>query len=421
MTERILRMISRYLLGTLFIFSGFVKVIDPLGSAYKFTDYFEAFGWDFLSPLALVLAVLQNSAELLIGLCLFFKLRMKVTAWALLCFMVFYTILTLIIALSNPVTDCGCFGDALVLTNWQTFFKNLIFLIPTLIVFWQRNNYEIEFSPVFEWGLVVILFLLGISVSVHSHRNLPVIDFRPYHIGANIPESMVVPDGMPHDEYEVKLVYAKNGQETEFSIETAPYADTTWEWVETKNNLIKKGYEPPIHDFSLISEDGNDVTQQLLTDQGYSFLIISHRLEKADKNGIIAMNNFAVKAQTSGYQVYGMTASTSDEIESAKQWLKPVFGLYATDEITLKTMVRSNPGLILIKDGTVIGKWAFRNIPDDKILHSNSLSFTLTQLMHKRDTRIAIIVVLLVGISALILFISRGRTGLFKTKPDEDE
>lgn len=414
MTERILRMVSRYLLGTLFIFSGFVKAIDPLGSAYKFTDYFEVFGWDFLTPLALVLAILQNSAELLIGLCLFFKLRMKIAAWALNCFIVFYTILTFYIALKNPVTDCGCFGDALVLTNWQTFFKNLIFMIPTAIVFWQRNNYETEFNIRFEWGLVVVLFLTGILISVYSYRYLPIIDFRPYHVGSNIPESMVVPEGMPHDEYEVKLIYARNGEQKEFTLENAPYNDSTWKWVETKNNLIKKGYTPPIHDFSLISEDGNDVTQQLLTDQGYSFLIVSHRLEEANTEGLKALNNFAIKAQTNGYQVYGMTASTTDVVDSVKQWLKPVFNFYATDEVTLKTMIRSNPGLMLIKDGTVIGMWPFRKLPEDKILHSDSLSYTLDKSISLSNNRVSLIVVLLMGISALVLFICRGRTGLFK-------
>jgi uncharacterized membrane protein YphA (DoxX/SURF4 family) len=414
MTERVLRMVSRYLLGTLFIFSGFVKSVDPLGSAYKFTDYFEAFGWDFLSPMALVLAILLSSAELLIGLCLFFKLRMKITAWALLCFMLFFTLLTLYDAIKNPVTDCGCFGDALVLTNWQTFFKNIIFLVPAIIVFWQRNNYETEFNILFEWGLAAILFLAGIFISVYSYKNLPLIDFRPYHIGANIPESMIVPEGLPRDEYEVKLFYAKGKEQKEFTLENAPYSDTSWKWIETKNVLIKKGFEPLIHDFSLISEDGNDVTQQLLTDQGYSFLIVSNKLENTDREGLITLNRFATKALTNGYQVYGMTASTSDEVDSMKSWLKPVFSFYATDEITLKTMIRSNPGLMLIKDGTVIGMWHYRNIPDDRILHSNSLSYTLTEAIDKDNTRIAAIVVLIVGLSALILFICRGRTGVFK-------
>lgn len=414
MAIRILRLIVRYLVGTVFIFSGFVKALDPLGSTYKFLDYFEAYGWDFFVPVAFPLAVILSSSELLIGLCLILKLRMKVTAWALLLFMSFFTIVTFYSAIANPVTDCGCFGDAIVLTNWQTFFKNIIIFIPVIIVFWQRNNYENEFNIGFEWGLIFVLFLFGIFMAAYSFRNLPLIDFRPYHIGANIPESMRTPDGMPHDEYEIKLIYAKGGENKEFTLENAPYADTNWKWVETKNILIKKGFEPPIHDFSLISADGDDIAQQLLDDKGYSFLIVSHKLEEADRDALVKINNFAVKALTSGYQVYGMTASTSEVINSVKPWLKPVFNFYATDDITLKTMVRSNPGLMLIKEGTIIGKWHYMNIPDEKILHSNSLSYTLGEMINKNNNRIASVLVLLIGFFGLVLLFFRKKTGPFE-------
>ena len=159
----ILRNVARLLMASVFIFAGFVKLIDPLGLTYKFSDYFEAFHMDFLNPLALILAIVLSALELLIGLNLLLKIRMKETSWALLIFMVFFTCLTFVIAITNPVTDCGCFGDALILTNWQTFFKNIIFFIPTLIVFKQRERFIEIISPLIQWSFTAALLLTGCS------------------------------------------------------------------------------------------------------------------------------------------------------------------------------------------------------------------------------------------------------------------
>jgi uncharacterized membrane protein YphA (DoxX/SURF4 family) len=417
MTLKIIRSFSRYLVGAVFIFSGFVKAIDPLGSTYKFTDYFEAFGWDALSPLAFILAILLSSSELLIGLCLFFKLRMKVTAWALLIFISFFTILTFYSAIKNPVTDCGCFGDALILSNWQTFYKNLILFIPVAIVFWQRKNYEAEFKMLIEWGIVSLLFLSGIFLSIYCYRNLPLIDFRPYKTGTNISSSMIVPKGMPRDEYETILIYQKAGEKKEFTLGNAPYSDTTWKWYETRNKLIKKGYTPPIHDFSITSPEGEDITNSVLSDPGYSFLIVSYKLEKANRRGLEEMSRFALKASANGYSVYGMTSSTLQMIDSNKLWLKPAFTFYTTDEITLKTMIRSNPGLILIKEGNVLGMWSYRNIPGDDIFKTNGISYTLSGIYKNNSNRLSLIVMLLIGFGAIVLFVAPRR---FKSNHSEN-
>lgn len=362
-------------MAVVFIFSGFVKGIDPLGTAYKFHDYFDAFGLEFLSPLTLVLAVLMNSAELIIGLCLFLKIRMKETAWALLLFMSFFTILTLVLALTNPVSDCGCFGDAIILSNWQTFYKNLLFLIPTFIVFWQRKNFISVSNGIAQWTVFAALSIATILLSVHYYYHLPLIDFRPYHIGANIPESMIIPEGMPTDEYETILVYEKQGIVEEFTLdsEIQPWNDSTWQWVETKTILVKAGYHPPIHDFTLTSYEGVDITDSVLFDQGYSFLVVADNLTKTNLKGLKRINEFAEKAVEKGYSVYGMTSSVSEATDEIKTKLDLIFEFFITDNITLKTMIRSNPGLILIKDGTVIGKWHYRDIPSEKILDEKEL------------------------------------------------
>jgi uncharacterized membrane protein YphA (DoxX/SURF4 family) len=194
---KVLRNFSRIIIAPVFVFSGFVKAIDPLGSAYKFSDYFEAFGLDFLMPTALVLAILLSTAELVIGLNLIMGVVMRTTSWALFIFMSFFTLLTLIIALTNPVTDCGCFGDALILTNWQTFWKNILFMIPTLFIFYGRKRFRPVASMAGEWSIVLVFIITGVSLSIYTYRNLPVFDFRPYKVATHIPTDMAIPEGAP--------------------------------------------------------------------------------------------------------------------------------------------------------------------------------------------------------------------------------
>jgi uncharacterized membrane protein YphA (DoxX/SURF4 family) len=409
MTIKLIRNIARFLIGLVFIFSGFAKAIDPLGSAYKFTDYFDAFHMGFFTPLSLVLAILLSTAELLIGLNLFLKIRMRESAWALLIFMSFFTLLTLISALTDPVTDCGCFGDALILTNWQTFIKNLIFFIPTIIVFQQRNQFLGKLSDGIEWTITAVLFSGIVLLSVYCLMHLPLIDFRPYKVGTNIAESMKIPEGMPVDDYETVLVYEKNGIRKEFSLNSPekPWSDSTWKWVETRNVLVKEGYHPPIHDFSLTSESGIDYTQQLLSDTGYSFLIVSYDLSKANPKGMNRVNELVSHALAAGYRVYGMTASIDEEVNHFKTEHKISYEFYTTDEITLKTMIRCNPGVILIKEGIVIGKWQFRDIPDSSLFKQGGLSYTLLKAQHSMNKRLVLIALLLISLAGISLYLIR--------------
>lgn len=412
MTMKIIRNIARYIIAAVFIFSGFVKAVDPWGPAYKFCDYFEAFGMDFLMPLTLVFSFLLITAELLIGLVLFLKIRMKVAAWALLIFMAYFTLLTLYLAIANPVTDCGCFGDAVILTNWQTFIKNLIFLIPTFIVFWQRKKYSVDFSPVAEWSITGVLAVMIVLLPVYCLRNLPLMDFRPYKVGANIPELMKIPEGMPVDEYETVLIYEKDGIQKEFTLDSPekPWSDTSWKWIETRNNLVKKGYTPPIHDFSLVSPEGEDITDFVLSDPGYSFLIIAHNVRKSSIEGLKKINDFASQAIEKGFTVYGMTSSTQQVIQESTVNIRLAFTFYTTDEITLKTIVRSNPGLVLIKEGVVLAKWHYRDIPSlEDIQLYQALSYSLTELHKNQLSQNAYIFILVVLVLALLLYIYKGK------------
>ncbi len=358
-----LNQISRIILGLVFIFSGFVKAVDPLGSMYKFNDYFDAFGLEFLSVTALPLAILLSTFEFVIGFSLIFSTKRKLTAWATLIFMSFFTVLTFFLALFNPVSDCGCFGDAIIMTNWETFWKNVVLMIFTVIVFIYRDKYEANWKSANQWLIILIPFIFIVSLSVYCIQNLPIIDFRPYSVGTHIPEKMEIPEDAPRTEYETILLYEKGGKVVEFTLDNLP--DSTWEWVETKNILINEGYVPPIHDFTIQTSSGNDITDIVLSDSKFTFLMIAHDLNKTSNKNIDHINNLAQYCQKSGKcNFICLTASVESDIKKFKEETGAPYMFYTTDEITLKTIVRANPGIILLKKGNILGKWHHRNLPD---------------------------------------------------------
>ncbi len=415
-----IRIISRIFVGLVFIFSGFVKGVDPMGSAYKFIDYFEAFHLLFLQPLAIPLAIILSTAEMLIGLNLLLGLRMKVTGWALLCFMGFFTIITFILALNNPVSDCGCFGDAIILTNWQTFFKNIILFVPTIIIFLGRRKFVPLYPGRTEWILTGAFAVSGILLSVYCYMNLPVIDFRPYTIGTSIPEKMVIPPGKPTDKYETIFVYEKNGEKKEFNMDNYPWQDTTWHWVETRQHLVEKGYTPPIHDFTITTLDGNDITDQVLSDPGYSFLLISPELSGANKNALVYADSVAKICATKNCNFYCLTSSTMTDITQTKNTLQPGYSIYLTDNITLKTIVRSNPGLVLIKDGVILGKWSYKNFPSTNELRKDYLQMVLDNYRHRWQALRVVAIFGLFFLTISLFHIIRNRlTGKSNKNPSE--
>lgn len=390
---KIIAIISRVLLGTVFIFSGFVKAIDPLGSMYKFEDYFNAFGMAFLDILALPLAILLSAAEFIIGIALFVGLKMRITAWAASVFMLFFTILTFFLAIFNPVTDCGCFGDAIILTNWQTFFKNLVFLIPTLFIFLNRNKYNKLYKEVNEWIYLAVFTIFIVSVSIYGYRHLPLIDFRPYTIGTYIPSKMEIPEGAPLDEYESIFYYEKNGEVKKFNKSNYPWQDTTWKFVDAEHILIKQGYVPPIHDFIIENDTEGDITDLVLYSDDYYFLAISPTLEKSDLEGFKKINKIATFYQQYNIPTICLTSSINVDIQKFNTKIDPQFSFFNTDEITLKTMVRSNPGLILLYKGTIINKWHYNDLDEIKLKDDNLISSSILQFKREKNKLLTLIFV----------------------------
>ncbi len=404
---KIIQTISRIFTGLVFIFSGFVKAIDPYGSAIKFDEYFDAFHIGFLGFSALPLAIILSAMELMIGVNLIAAIRMKITSWLLIIFMSFFTILTLILALTNPVSDCGCFGDAIVLTNWETFWKNVIILVPAVIIFIRRNDFVTVYTPALEWVMTGFSLFAAAILSIYCIIHLPILDFRPYKIGTNIPENMIIPEGAPVDEYETILIYEKDGVRQEFTTMNYPWKDTTWKWVETQQKLIKQGHVPPIHDFSITSADGTDITEEVMADKGYTFMLMVPDIEKTHIKKMQQANDLARHSAELGIRFICLTSSTESQVNSFKHSLNLDFDFYTTDETTLKTIVRANPGILLLQKGTILGKWNFNDAPKHEELKSNMNSVSLTMQRQKLNIMnvlaVYLIFILVYGTFILIL------------------
>jgi hypothetical protein len=328
---------------------------------------------------------------------------MKLSAWAVLLFMCFFTVLTFVLALTNPISDCGCFGDALILTNWETFFKNIILLTLALVVFAHRRKYASAFCPAVEWACVAVIAAVIIGISTYGYRHLPLLDFRPYSVGTDIPRSMTVPEDMPADEFKTTLFYEKDGVVKEFSENNYPWNDSTWLWKDTKSILVKQGYQPPIHDFSItMAENGADITSDVLNFEGYSFLLVAYRLDQSDCEALKKADKIAAFCKENGYGFYCLTSSLQAEIDALKAELGLSYDFCHTDGITLKTIIRANPGLLLLQNGTVLNKWHHNDMPDAKDLTPNLLAFSLQEQTATSDQRLIYLLLSLFVLAAYV-------------------
>ena len=361
---KFLKLASVLIIGVVFIFSGLVKAIDPLGSAYKFHDYFIAFGLKWLDWLSLPLGILLCIAEFLTGFSVLSGIRQKTGILMAGILMAFFTPLTLVLALTNPVSDCGCFGDAIKLTNWQTFGKNIVLLVFTAILFIKKNEIKQVFRAGTEWVIITVAGLAFLLFSLANLRYLPVIDFLPYKNGIRIADQMIIPEGAEPDKYSTTFIYEKNGEQREFTLENYPANDTTWHFIDQKTVLLKKGYVPPIHDLTIVDMNGTDLTNQILADKGYTMLMISKRLDEADSFHLQKGFETGRKMLEKGIAFHVLTASASDYISKFSNGLSFCTG----DETTIKTILRANPGYLLIKDGLILNKWSWATLPSPEKL-----------------------------------------------------
>ena len=367
--------VSRIFVGVLFIISGLIKLNDPVGFSFKLGDYFapEVLNLPFLEPYALVIAVLVVILEVLLGVMLIVGYAKKFTLWSLLLMIVFFTFLTFYSAYFNKVTDCGCFGDALKLTPWESFSKDVVLLV--LILFLYKGSRYIQ--PFFSKGVrsitVFISLILCLWLGLHVLEHLPVIDFRAYKVGTNITKGMQTPADAPRAVYQYKWSFDVNGQQkTVINRGEDPKIDGTLLGVET--SVLQKGYEPPIHDFS-IERDGIDYTTQMLEEENL-LVVIAYNLDVAQNDGFVAIKKVTDTAIEKGYTVIGVSASSTPETEKIAAKYDLDFKFYFCDMTALKTIIRSNPSIMSLEKGTILQKLHFNDVDQLKLKALKNTSLT---------------------------------------------
>ena len=378
MSQRLLKMtvnLCRIIVALTFIFSGFVKAIDPIGLQYKLQDYLGAIGIPGFLPdwMLLIMAVLLAAVEFCMGIFMLFAIQRRLISKLIVVFMSIMTLITVWLVVANPVKDCGCFGDALHLTNTETLVKNII-LLGCSIVIMRRPLAMFRFISESNQWIVINYTIVFIFVSSGlSLYYLPLFDFRPYRIGTNIPRGMEIPKDAEQPLFETTFIMEKGGQRKEFTLND--YPDSTWKFIDSKTVQVKEGYIPPIHDFSVADrKTGKDLTDSVLRHKGYTFLLIAPYLERADDSNFGDIDQLYEYAQTYNIPFYCLTASTAKAIQRWRDITGAEYPFCITDETTLKTIVRSNPGLLLLKDGTIINKWSHNQLPNGA-----KLSLPITQ------------------------------------------
>lgn len=405
--------VLRLLLGAVYVFSGFVKAIDPMGTAYKVGEYMQSAGFVELAQTSFPkwLAVALIAAEFLLGTNLIIGIRRGWTTFWAMVMMVVMTLVSFYTFFFNPVSDCGCFGDAIKLTHTETALKNIPLLIAQLWVWWERKRI-VPFVVQRNMPIISLYnFVFIVGFCLLALRYLPLIDFRPYKIGANISAGRTLPEGAKVPVYETTFVYSKDGQQQTFGINNLP--DSTWTFVDSKSVLIEEGDKPLMADFNVaqLSDDGGeDVTEVLLSDTSYTFVLIAPYLEQADVAAHDQINTIYDWAVDHKYNFVCLTASGRTAIDTWRDHTGAAYTCYSADEKLLKTIVRSNPGLLLLQKGVILNKWSSNDLPE-----GDDLTPVLQQLPEKANNTKMLGKILLWYLLLLLVVILLDRIALVAT------
>jgi uncharacterized membrane protein YphA (DoxX/SURF4 family) len=392
--SRIVRIIC-VLVGIFFIVSGFVKAIDPLGFSYKLDEYFEVFAADtqqvtflssfflWLKNFSVYLSMFFCVLEMVLGVMLIFGIQMQLTAWLMLLLIVFFTWLTGYSAITGKVTDCGCFGDAVQLTPRQSFNKDIVLLVLILIIFAFRNRVAPVFRKTGSLATFIVAMIFFTWLTIYCYDHLPIIDFRAYKVGNDIREQMKLPSGKSPDQYATILTYknkssgeigdyvmTENGNEEglkEKNLKPLPWQDSLWmqnhEFVSSKSELLIAGEQPKITDFQVWDKENQDVTALVLDELNYHFWLIAYDMQNANKQSFTKINELAASCEQNQIPFVGLTSTAYEQLDPIRHELNAPFTFYYADGTVLKTIIRSNPGLVLLKGSTVLGQWHYNDIP----------------------------------------------------------
>lgn len=363
---------SRWFVGVLFIFSGLIKANDPLGFGYKLQEYFEVFHLTFLSNWATGIAILLCVLEIVLGALLLFGFWRNQVLKGLLALIVFFTFLTFVSAAFKVVTSCGCFGDAIPLTPWQSFGKDLILLVMIVYLFIKRIHiHPVINHPGWQSGLFSAVFAASLFFGTFTYNYLPIIDFLPYKVGSSIPESMKIPPGAAQDEFLImyQLKNKATGETKTMSdkdyMKLEIWKDNNWEVVgDPEKKLIKKGYDVKIKDLLISDASGTDYTKELIENPYYNLVIVAYDLRHTDEEGIAETNALALNAaEQFNIRTVLLTSNSAADADAFSKKMKLFMEVFYADAVPLKSMVRANPGILLLKNGVVINKWHYHNLP----------------------------------------------------------
>lgn len=363
---------SRFFVGLLFIFSGLIKANDPLGFGYKLQEYFEVFNLVFLNDFAVAIAILLCTLEIILGALLLLGFWSKQVAWGLLLLIIFFTFLTFYSAFFKVVTSCGCFGDAIQLTPWQSFTKDLVLLAFITYIFLNRNQvHPLMRNRKLQHIMLLVIILLSLGFGLYTYNYMPVLDFLPYKIGNNLPQLMRMPPGAPQDIYEITytLKNKSSGETKKMTdkeyLKTGIWKDNNWEIIgEPQNRLIKKGYDVKIKDLKINDAQGTDYTNEIIENPYYNLVIVAYDLNKTNINALGNLNALAINAaENYNIRTVLLTSNSAQDAATLSTELKLVMEVFYADAVPLKSLVRANPGILLMKNGTVINKWHYHTVP----------------------------------------------------------
>ncbi len=365
---RFLTQISRILVGLLFIVSGFIKANDTIGFSYKLVEYFEVFHTPVFIEYAVPISMLICIFEILVGVVLLAGAYSYINAWLLLVMIVFFTLLTGYSAITGKVTDCGCFGDAIKLKPVQSFIKDLVLLVFIVIIFIGHTYIKPLFNVTIQTIGLSVSLLVTTAFTLYTYMFLPRIDFLPYKVGNDIKEQMLIPEGAPRDSFEMVFVYEKGGQQIEIGMNDLATLDSTYHFVDRKDKKIREGYKAPIHDFKLYDANGVDYTDSLLNATGYKLIIVQKDILESRGGTVEQLSALGRDFQAKGFTVWGLTSTPPEVVEPYRHEYQLSFPYYMMDATPLKSMVRSNPGVLLLKDNVVIKKWSSFALPSMQTL-----------------------------------------------------
>lgn len=376
---KILTGVIRVIVGVLFIISGLLKANDPLGLCYKMQEFFDVLHLTFLSPFALTLSVIMIGFEVLAGIALLLGFKMRFFGTLLLLLMILFLFLTAYAFLSGKIKKCGCFGDCVPIPAEASFWKDVILFILVLFLFIRRK----KIKPLFRKFFTGLLFIIGIVIAFGSQwytlNYLPVADCLAYKVGNNIPKLMQIPPGATPNQYATFFIYEKNGLQKEFAAHDIPWQDTAWHYVSREDKLIKKGdVEPLIVDFVAKDFNGNDSTQAILGNEGYTFLFITKDVNDAGRGWRQKMEHLESDCHNHGIKLFGITGSGIHSVDEFIEQNSLTFPFLQMDGTVIKTMARNNPVLILLKAGTIEGKWSYRTMPSGAVPGKDNTSIKLT-------------------------------------------